>query len=186
MNFISFLCNWMVGYYLVISCRSNKFKMQSWSCSFKYLCKLVKFYRFYHKPTFFTDLLIIRRLFNYLIVQIAPICLSTIEWKTYIIFIATNTSFVSNSTNYFVLFRTHSINWKIPLIYFLFPETKGHSLEELDRIFNKAHFEKRNPVYVEKEWRKLYGINTFLEDEEKPKVQHIEDRRFNDTDSNSS
>ncbi|TIA83259.1 hypothetical protein E3P98_00920 [Wallemia ichthyophaga] len=99
-------------------------------------------------------------LFNYLIVQIAPICLDTIEWKTYIIFIATNTFF-------------------LPVLWLFFPETKGHSLEEMDKIFVMAHKQRRNPVFVEKEYTREFGKHgQGLGDHEKTQVAHID--RFDD------
>lgn len=48
---------------------------------------------------------------------IAPIALHTIEWRFYFVFIG-------------VLTVT------IPIIYFYFPETKGHMLEEIAEIFD--------------------------------------------------
>jgi hypothetical protein len=51
-----------------------------------------------------------------MIVQITPIAITNIGWRTYIIFAALNASFV-------------------PIIYFFFPETKGLELEDMDRIF---------------------------------------------------
>ncbi|POS78182.1 hypothetical protein DHEL01_v203424 [Diaporthe helianthi] len=55
-------------------------------------------------------------IFNYMIVQITPIAITNIGWRTYIIFATLNASFV-------------------PVIYFFFPETKGLELEDMDRIF---------------------------------------------------
>ncbi|CAE6432083.1 unnamed protein product [Rhizoctonia solani] len=55
-------------------------------------------------------------LFNYLVVQMTPVAISTIKFRTYIIFGAMNAIFV-------------------PIIYFTFPETKGLSLEEIDELF---------------------------------------------------
>ncbi|TIB73513.1 general substrate transporter [Wallemia mellicola] len=105
-------------------------------------------------------------LFNYLIVQIAPICLDTIKYRTYIIFIATNTFF-------------------IPVIWLFFPETKGHSLEEMDRIFVMAHKQHRNPVFVEREYTKQIGsYGQGLGDQEKTKVAHVE--RFDDLNGHDS
>ncbi|KAG5975975.1 hypothetical protein E4U55_007518 [Claviceps digitariae] len=53
---------------------------------------------------------------NYLIVQITPIAIDNIGWKTYIIFAVLNAAWV-------------------PIIYFLFPETKGLELEDVDGLF---------------------------------------------------
>ena len=52
-----------------------------------------------------------------MIVQVTPIAISNIGWKTYIIFAILNASFV-------------------PVIYMLFPETKGLELEAIDRLFS--------------------------------------------------
>ncbi|KAB8300889.1 hypothetical protein EYC80_002817 [Monilinia laxa] len=55
-------------------------------------------------------------IFNYMIVQITPIALSTIGYKTYVIFAVLNACWV-------------------PIIFFWFPETKGLELEDVDRLF---------------------------------------------------
>jgi len=52
------------------------------------------------------------------IVQITPIALTNIGYKTYIIFAVLNSLWV-------------------PIIYFFFPETKGLELEDVDRLFAK-------------------------------------------------
>jgi hypothetical protein len=55
-------------------------------------------------------------IFNYMIVQITPIAISNIRWRTYMIFFVLNIFFA--------------------LVVFLFyPETSGRSLEELDAIY---------------------------------------------------
>lgn len=53
------------------------------------------------------------------IVQLTPIAIENIGWKTYIIFAVLNTLWV-------------------PLIYLFFPETKGLELEDVDRLFAKG------------------------------------------------
>jgi hypothetical protein len=53
-----------------------------------------------------------------MIVQITPIALSNIGYKTYIIFAVLNAAWV-------------------PIIYLFFPETKGLELEDVDRLFAK-------------------------------------------------
>ncbi|KAA8571442.1 hypothetical protein MFRU_026g00540 [Monilinia fructicola] len=55
-------------------------------------------------------------IFNYMIVQITPIALSNIGYKTYVIFAVLNACWV-------------------PVIFFAFPETKGLELEDVDRLF---------------------------------------------------
>lgn len=39
-------------------------------------------------------------------------------------------------------------------VYFFLPETNGWKLETLDSIFNEAHEKGKNPVFVERRWRK--------------------------------
>ncbi|TVY83417.1 Sugar transporter STL1 [Lachnellula suecica] len=57
-------------------------------------------------------------IFNYLIVQVTPIAIDNIGYKTYIIFAVLNAVWV-------------------PIIYLFFPETKGLELEDVDRLFAK-------------------------------------------------
>ncbi|KAK0103274.1 hypothetical protein ONS95_005307 [Cadophora gregata] len=56
-------------------------------------------------------------IFNYMIVQITPIAIQNIGWRTYIIFAVLNALWV-------------------PIIYLFFPETKGLELEAVDRLFS--------------------------------------------------
>lgn len=51
-----------------------------------------------------------------MVVQITPIAIANIGWRTYIIFAALNATWV-------------------PIIYLFFPETKGLELEDVDRLF---------------------------------------------------
>jgi sugar porter (SP) family MFS transporter len=62
-------------------------------------------------------------LFNFLIVMVTPIMITSIGWGTYLFFAAVNFMF-------------------IPIIYFFYPETAGRSLEEIDIIFAKGFVEK--------------------------------------------
>ncbi|KAF4334422.1 sugar transporter STL1 [Fusarium beomiforme] len=55
-------------------------------------------------------------IFNYMIVQITPISIDNIGWRTYIIFAILNALWV-------------------PLIFLFFPETKGLELEDVDHLF---------------------------------------------------
>ncbi|KAJ5011661.1 general substrate transporter [Colletotrichum sp. SAR 10_99] len=55
-------------------------------------------------------------IFNYIIVQIIPIAISNIRWKTYMIFFVLNLFFAA-------------------IIFCFYPETSGRSLEETDEIF---------------------------------------------------
>lgn len=72
---------------------------------------------------------------NYAVVQLAPIMINRIQWKTYFVFFCFNIVFV-------------------PIVYFFLPETNGWKLETLDAIFAEAHEKKQNPVFTERHWRK--------------------------------
>lgn len=68
-------------------------------------------------------------------VQLAPILINTISWKTYFVFFCFNVAFIS-------------------IMYFPFPENNGYMLETLDEIFEIAHCKHQNPVRNEKAFRK--------------------------------
>ena len=63
--------------------------------------------------------------------MITPIIINRLQWKAYLIFMATNLVFV-------------------PIIYFLYPETSNLGLEEVDFIFSDG----RNPIVVAEEMQK--------------------------------
>lgn len=69
---------------------------------------------------------------NFLIVMVTPIMIDKIQWGTYVFFAAMNACFV-------------------PIIYFLYPETKKRSLEEIDLIFAKGFVEDISYVSASKE-----------------------------------
>jgi hypothetical protein len=74
-------------------------------------------------------------LFNYAVVQLSPIMLNSIKWKTWFVFMCFNFAF-------------------IPVVYYTFVETNGYKLETMDEIFRIAHKNGENPVKVEKRFRK--------------------------------
>lgn len=61
-------------------------------------------------------------LFNFVIAEITPVAFVTITWRYYIVYAVIGA-------------------FSVPLVYFLFPETKGLSLEDMDSLFSgPAHF----------------------------------------------
>lgn len=58
--------------------------------------------------------------FNFMVVEITPIGIDTLHWKFYIIWTVLNFSFV-------------------PIVYFLYPETAGRTLEDVDAFFRDNH-----------------------------------------------
>ncbi|TDZ54588.1 Sugar transporter STL1 [Colletotrichum trifolii] len=75
-------------------------------------------------------------IFNYMIVQVTPIAIANIGWKTYIIFAVLNATWV-------------------PLIYLFFPETKGLELEDVDRLFSGeeiSHLDRRSSDEKQEVW----------------------------------
>jgi MFS family permease len=76
--------------------------------------------------------------FTVLIAEITPRALETIGWRYFIIFAGFNVCI-------------------IPLIYFLFPETAGRSLEEMDEIFTKSKH-VLDPVRVARSLRQLEDL----------------------------
>lgn len=55
-------------------------------------------------------------IFNYMIVQITPISISNIGWKTYMVFFVLNL-------------------WIAAMVWLFYPETSGRSLEEIDYMY---------------------------------------------------
>lgn len=55
-------------------------------------------------------------IFTFVVVEITPISIKSIGWRTYVYFAVFNAAFV-------------------PLVYFFFPETKNLSLEQVNRLF---------------------------------------------------
>jgi len=74
--------------------------------------------------------------FNFMVVMVVPLMITSIGWGTYLFFAATNACFV-------------------PIIYFFYPETKQRSLEEIDLIFAKGFTDNINYVKLSKEMEYL-------------------------------
>lgn len=55
-------------------------------------------------------------IFTFLVVEITPVSISNIGWRTYVYFCVFNFFF-------------------LPLIYFFYPETRNLSLEQIDKLF---------------------------------------------------
>ena len=81
--------------------------------------------------------------FNFMVVEITPIGIQSLQWKFYIIWTVFNASFV-------------------PIVYLFYPETADRTLEDIDRVFRDnpkvfvfrdkdAISEKRPLAYVEHE-----------------------------------
>lgn len=78
-------------------------------------------------------------LWNFFIVMITPVLLSNtgkFGWGTYLFFAVLNAIF-------------------FPIIYFLYPETAGRTLEEIDLIFAKGFEENKSFVLAAKELPQL-------------------------------
>lgn len=115
-------------------------------------------------------------LWNFFIVMVTPVMLAntgTSGWGTYLFFAGMNAIF-------------------FPIIYFLYPETAGRSLEEIDLIFAKGYSEKISYVKAAKDLPKLgasevhqrakdYGLNV----EDEIKADHAERETGMLTDSSS-
>lgn len=106
-------------------------------------------------------------IFNYLVVQITPISIENIRWRTYIIFFALNMVFAA-------------------VVFLFYPETSGRSLEDIDSIFMG---DNDKVFVVDKRGRLLPGFRKVVdfhvnalqaeevsrsEDEKKDAVKHSE------------
>jgi hypothetical protein len=74
--------------------------------------------------------------------MITPILINRLQWKAYLIFMATNLIFV-------------------PIIFFLYPETSNLALEEVDYIFARGE----NTVQVAREMQKELALHGHLSDD---------------------
>ncbi|KUL89213.1 hypothetical protein ZTR_03672 [Talaromyces verruculosus] len=70
-------------------------------------------------------------IWNFTVVMITPVIINRLQWKAYLIFMATNFLFV-------------------PIIYFFYPETSNLALEDIDYIFTDGG----NPVTVARRMQK--------------------------------
>jgi sugar porter (SP) family MFS transporter len=75
-------------------------------------------------------------IWNFFIVMITPVLIASINWGTYLFFAVLNAIF-------------------IPILYFLYPETAGRSLEEIDLIFAKGFMENMNYVKAAQQLPKI-------------------------------
>ncbi|OTB02824.1 hypothetical protein M426DRAFT_13072 [Hypoxylon sp. CI-4A] len=82
-------------------------------------------------------------LWNFTIVMVTPIIINRLQWKTYLIFTATNLVFV-------------------PIIYFFYPETGNLRLEDVDYLFTKGGDPVKNAREVAK--RLKSGLEVFPSD----------------------
>ncbi|KAI2996127.1 hypothetical protein CBS147346_9497 [Aspergillus niger] len=89
--------------------------------------------------------------FNFLVVEVTPSGFSSLGWK------------------YFIVYAAINLVLLVPMVYFLFPETKSHHLEAIDNIFldSKHVFQ---PVSAARDMRK-HGR---LQDEDKATEEHME------------
>jgi hypothetical protein len=79
-------------------------------------------------------------IFNYLVVQITPISISNIRWKTYIIFFVLNVAFAI-------------------IVWLFYPETSGRSLEEIDALYLG---DNNRRIVIDKRGRLLPGFSRRL------------------------
>ena len=87
-------------------------------------------------------------IFNYLIVQITPISISNIRWKTYIIFFVFSIFFAL-------------------MIWLYYPETSGRTLEEMDTLFMG---DNDRLVVIDKTGRLLPGFRSYMNRTDNPEM----------------
>jgi len=94
--------------------------------------------------------------FNFMVVMVVPLMITSIGWGTYLFFACTNACF-------------------IPIIYFFYPETKQRSLEEIDLIFAKGYIDNINYVKLSKEMEYLdaHGV-----EEMNRKYHAVEEKQY--------
>jgi hypothetical protein len=72
-------------------------------------------------------------IFTFLVVEITPVSIKSIEWRTYIYFAGKTNIPVSKCPADIVALVFNA--FFIPLIYFFYPETQNLSLEQIDKLF---------------------------------------------------
>lgn len=95
-------------------------------------------------------------IFNYMIVQITPVSISNIRWKTYMIFFCLNIFFAF-------------------VVWAFYPETSGRTLEEIDLLFTG---DNDRVFVVNKKGQLLPGFRS--------KMDRKDDIEFGDAASNAS
>ncbi|KAK1226314.1 hypothetical protein PQX77_010699 [Marasmius sp. AFHP31] len=91
-------------------------------------------------------------IWNFTIVMITPVILNRLQWKAYLIFVATNALFV-------------------PLVYFMYPETSRLSLEEIDLLFLQPNAVKAS---LDRSWLARRDLEAPVSEKEKGSEEHIE------------
>ncbi|KAI4172505.1 MAG: hypothetical protein LQ343_003499 [Gyalolechia ehrenbergii] len=100
--------------------------------------------------------------FNFMVVEITPIGIQSLQWRFYIIWTVFNASFV-------------------PIVYLFYPETADRTLEDIDRFFREearvfvfldrdAVREKRPLKYIEHEEREVRRNSSVLSETADPEV----------------
>lgn len=93
-------------------------------------------------------------IFTFLVVEITPVSISSIGWKTYVYFCIFNFAF-------------------IPMFYFFYPETRLLSLEQIDKLFTgekiMLHWDHSMGVPGEVSGKNVEGESAGFEHEEKAK-----------------
>ncbi|KAF5611693.1 light induced alcohol dehydrogenase Bli-4 [Fusarium subglutinans] len=92
-------------------------------------------------------------LWNSKVVMITPVLINRLQWKAYLIFMATNLIFV-------------------PIIFVLYPETSNLVLEEVDNIFARGE----NIVQVARDMQKELALYELLADDYPEKATKVESK----------
>jgi len=66
----------------------------------------------------------------------------------FFVVMATGPMFANIRYGTYIFFAVMNLFWVLPGTYFLFPETKNRSLEELDIIFAMGHEQNKSPVWI--------------------------------------